>query len=107
MPPAKKSKTSNFFSKGAEIRRSNLLRVRIRTYCKQEKLTQPQFGEKLGCSPSQMNSFMTGMSLTGSSVYIQGMKYLRTRMPVSKCSPEDLMSERNDKFVVSFGGGPL
>lgn len=99
----KKNTKSNFFQKSHEIKRCNDLRARIKSYCKQENFTQPQFAEKMGVSKSQMNSFMTGSALTGSEVYLVGMKYLRTRMPLSKCSEEDINKIENNKWSVTFG----
>ena len=68
---AAKASKSNYFSKGQEIRRCNDMRVRIKTYCKQESITQPQLADKMGVTKSQMNSFMIGSALTGSEVYTQ------------------------------------
>jgi hypothetical protein len=34
---------------------------------------------------------------------MQAQKYLRTRMPKSQCSVEDLENIRNNKWTVSFG----
>ena len=68
---AAKASKSNYFSKGQEIRRCNDMRVRIKTYCKQQSITQPQLADKMGVTKSQMNSFMVGSALTGSEVYTQ------------------------------------
>ena len=72
MKAVKSKKKGNFFQKQGEIKRSNDLRCRIEAYCKQEKLTRPQFAELLKCSNSQLSSFMTGSALTGSEVYTSG-----------------------------------
>ena len=122
MKAVKSSKKSNLLKKNQEIRRANDLRVRIETYCKQEHLTRPDFAELLKCSKSQLSSFMTGIiychycyqnnkyytcmlgsALTGSEVYSSGMKYLKTRMPLSNCSESDRNNITNDKWKVSFG----
>ena len=97
---AAKAKKSNFFSKGREIDRCCDMRVRIKTYCKQEGITQPTLAEQMRVSKSQMSSFMTGMSLTGSLVYSQAQKYLRTRMPLSQCSQDDIQSMTNNKWGI-------
>ena len=97
---SKGKKGGNFFQKGQEIRRCNDLRCRIKTYCKQQGMTQPSLAEKMGVSASQMNSFMTGKTLTGSIVYTRGMNYLRVRMPLSQCSVQDREQIRNDKWVL-------
>lgn len=101
----KVAKKKTFGQKCQEIRRCNDLRVRIKTYCKKEGLTQPQFADKLGnVSASEVSRFMTGASLTGSIVYDKAMAYLRTRMPLSQCSDEDIESMTNNKWRVVFGG---
>lgn len=41
--------------------------------------------------------------LTGSTVYVEGMKYLKLRMPISQCKETDIASMKNNKFVVTFG----
>lgn len=84
--------------KSQEIRRCNDLRVRIKTWCKQEALTQPQFAEKLDVTRTEMSNFMTGLSLTGSRVYTKAMSYLRVRMPLSKCSVSDIENMTNTKW---------
>jgi hypothetical protein len=66
-------------------------------------MTQPQLAEMLKVSSSQMNSFCTGNTLTGSPVYTQGMKYLRARMPISQCSTQEREEIVNDKWTVTFG----
>ena len=96
----KSKKSGNFFQKQGEIRRCNDLRCRIKTYCKQQGITQPTLAQKMGVSASQMSSFMTGSALTGSEVYTRGMNYLRVRMPLSHCSIEDREQIRNDKWKV-------
>jgi hypothetical protein len=103
MPAAKSAKKNNFFQKSAEIRKCNDLRLRIKTFCKLERITQVQLADKFQVSAKQMQSFMSGNALTGSEVYTQGMKYLKVRMPISKCSDEDRGSITNNKWTVSFG----
>lgn len=95
-------KGKNVFSQMAEIRKCNDLRCRIKAYLKQESLTQPQLAEKMGVSAKQMSSFMTGSSLTGSEVYVNGMKYLKVKMPLSKCSTEERSQIVNNKFEFAW-----
>jgi ribosome-binding protein aMBF1 (putative translation factor) len=97
-----KSKKSNIFSKGAEIRKCNDLRARICSYCKKESMTQAQLAEKMGVSARQMTSFSTGDALTGSEVYTQGMKYLKVKMPLTQCSDEDRAEAVNNKWKITF-----
>ena len=101
----KKAKKGNFFSKGAEIRRSNDMRLRIKTYCRKEGITQVELAKRMDVSTSQMNAFMTGAYLTGSAVYIAGLSYLRMRMPISKCSAVDRANMVNNKWHVTFPPG--
>jgi transcriptional regulator with XRE-family HTH domain len=82
MPPAKSAKKGNFVKKTAEIRKCNDLRVRIKTFCKLERITQAQLANNMNVSAQQMQSFMSGNALTGSEVYAQGLKYLKVRMPL-------------------------
>lgn len=96
---AKKS----FMQKSREIDRCNDLRVRIKTFCRREGLTQPQLAEKLQVSKSSMSNFMTGAMLSGSPTYIQGMKYLKLRMPLNQCDPVEVEAMVNNKFVVTCG----
>ncbi len=105
MAGGKKAKKSgkNWLSQMKEIKKCNDLRVRIKTYCKRESLTQPQLAERLKVSSSQMNSFMTGSSLSQSEVYTNGMKFLKTRMRLDECSEEDLANMKNNKFVFTSG----
>ena len=100
---AKKSNKKGFGTQMAEIRRSNDLRCRIKSYLKEQSLTQSAFATQLGCSNMSMSNFMNGTSLTGSDVYHKGMKYLKTRYPLSKCSDEDRNNIRNDKWVFVSG----
>jgi hypothetical protein len=50
----------------------------------------------------KMSNFMTGSSLTGSEVYGVGMKYLKRKMPLSKCSQDDVENMVNNKWRVTF-----
>jgi len=103
---AKRSNRVNkkgFGTQMAEIRRCNDLRVRIMTYLKQKALTQAQLAEIMLVSNSQMSNFMNGTALTGSQVYTEGMKYLKTRMPLAMCSDEDRNQITNDKWKVVIG----
>ena len=96
---AKKS----FSSKSREIERCNNMRVRIKTYCRQEGLTQQNLAEKMKVTKSSMGNFMSGTALSASPTYIEGMKYLKLRMPLTQCSPAEIDAMENNKFVVSFG----
>jgi predicted XRE-type DNA-binding protein len=78
-------KTKNFLQIGAECRRCDFLKVRIKSYCKQEKITQVELAEKMKISPATISRFMSGGSGVQSECYVIGMKYLRTRMPISLC----------------------
>jgi transcriptional regulator with XRE-family HTH domain len=89
----------SFWQKHAEIERCNDLRARIKTYCKQESLTQPEFAEKIRVSATQISGFMTGRMLSGSEVYKKSNNYLRHRMPLFKCE-EERAKVANNKFVV-------
>ena len=102
---AKKAKNGNFFRKRVEIRRSNDMRLRIKTYCRTEGITQVELAKRMDVTTSQMNAFMTGSYLTGSAVYISGLAYLRTRMPISKCSADDRANMVNNKWHVTFPAG--
>ena len=95
---AKKSHKKSFGTQCAEIRRCNDLRVRIKTYCREESITQAQLAVKMSVSNSQMGNFMTGNALTGSQVYTEGMKYLKLRMPLSKCSENERNEITNNKW---------
>jgi hypothetical protein len=97
---AKKSNKKGFGTQMAEIRRCNDLRCRIKSYLKEQSLTQSAFATQLGCSNMSMSN---GTSLTGSDVYSKAMKYLKTRYPLSKCSDEDRNNIRNDKWVFVSG----
>ena len=77
-----------FTQRRKEIERCNDLRARIKTYCKQESMTQQAFGEKIGCSQKQMCFFMTGAYLSGSAVCTQANSYLKYKKPLSKCTEE-------------------
>ena len=103
---AKKSSTSHAkrspYAKLAEIRRCDHLRARIKTYCRQENIPQVEMAERLRVSKSQMANFMVGETLTGSIVYEAGMKYLKTRLPLSKCSSDDLEKTVNNKWKIVF-----
>ena len=55
----------------------------------------------MGVGHGSMTSFMRGVCLVQSETYVVGMKYLRTRMPISKCSDEERDNITNDKFVVT------
>ena len=102
---AKKSNRNKkgFGTQMAEIRSCNDLRVRIKTYLNQKALTQAQLAEIMLVSNSQMSNFMNGTALTGSQVYTEGMKYLKTRMPLAMCSDEDRNQITNDKWKVVIG----
>lgn len=97
-----KSGKKSFIQKCGEIRRCNDLRVRIKTWCKQEGLTQPLFADALNVSTKEMSNFMTGASLTGSNVYPKAMKYLKTRMPLSECSYSDRENMTNNKWKITL-----
>lgn len=101
---SRKGKGPSVSEKMHEIRKCNDLRARIKKYCQQESLTQPQFAEKLHVSASQISLFMTGSTLTGSEVYTQAMKYLKTRMPISKVSEDERAHVINNKFKFTYGG---
>jgi hypothetical protein len=90
-----------FTQRCKEIERCNDLRARIKTYCKQESMTQQTFGEKIGCSQKQMCYFMNGTTLSGSAVYAQANSYLKHKMPLSKCS-EEREKIVNNKWKISF-----
>lgn len=102
MSAYKSSKKKSILQKGNEIQRCNDLRVRIKTWCKQEGLTQPMFADALNVSTKEMSNFMTGASLTGSNVYPKAMAYLKTRMPLSNCSYSDRESMTNNKWKITF-----
>ncbi len=84
-----------------EIERCNDLRARIKTYCKQEALTQPEYAVKIRVSASQIKLFMTGACLSGSEVYKKSMKYLREKMPLYMCE-EERAKVVNNKWTVKF-----
>lgn len=85
-------------SKSPDIRRANDMRVRIQTYCRQKGLTQAALAALMDCTTSQMANFMSGTCLVGSNVYIAGLSYLRTRMPIGHCSQEDRDAMKNNKW---------
>jgi len=93
----------SFSSRSREIERCNNLRVRIKTYCRQESLTQVELAEKMKVSKSSMGSFMSGSALSGSPTYVEGMKYLKLRMPLTQCSPAEIDAMENNKFVFTCG----
>ena len=103
MPPktAWGKPVKTFTQKCAEIERCNDLRARIKTFCKQESLTQPKFAEKIHVSAKQISYFMTGACLSGSEVYKKSMKYLRDKMPLYMCG-EERAKVVNNKFVVRY-----
>jgi hypothetical protein len=90
-----------FTQKCAEIERCNDLRARIKTYCKQVTLTQPEYAEKIRVSAKQISLFMTGRCLSGSEVYKKSMKFLRDKMPLYMCE-EERAKTVNNKFVVRY-----
>ena len=92
----------SFWQRSAEIERCNDLRARIKAYCKQESLTQPQLAEKMRVSAKQMSQFMTGSCLSGSEVYKRGKVYLKTKMPLHMCY-EERSKIVNNKWVMTFG----
>ena len=94
-----------FWQKSAEIERCNDLRARIKTYCKKESLTQPEYAEKIRVSAKQISLFMTGRCLSGSEVYKKSMKFLRNTMPLYMCD-EERAKVVNNKFVVVFSKSP-
>ncbi len=91
----------NIHAKMREIERCNDLRARIKTYCKQETLTQPEYAEKIRVTAKQINLFMTGRCLSGSEVYKKSMKFLRDKMPLYMCE-EERAKVVNNKFVVRY-----
>ena len=94
-----------FRQKSAEIERCNDLRARIKTYCKKESLTQPEYAEKIRVSAKQISLFMTGRCLSGSEVYKKSMKFLKDTMPLYMCDAERAKVV-NNKFVVVFSKSP-
>jgi len=65
-------------------RRCDPLKLRIKSYCKQEKITQAQYADLIGIGKTTVSRFMSGESGVQSETYTRSMVFLKKKMPLSK-----------------------
>ena len=61
-------------------------------------MTQDELSDKMGVGKASMQKFMAGNTGVESTVYIAGMKYLKVRMPISKCDETVQITPSMSKF---------
>ena len=77
---------NNFFSMGAEFRRCDTLKIRIKTYCKQQSITQNELADRMKVGRTAVSRFMSGVAGVQGDCYQVAMRYLKTRLPLSACT---------------------
>lgn len=82
-----KPKERGVKSLGAVInmaRRCDPLKLRIKSYCKKEKITQAQYADLIGIGKTTVGRFMSGECGVGSECYTRSMVFLKKKMPLSQ-----------------------
>jgi predicted XRE-type DNA-binding protein len=100
----KKKKGKSMIGELHDFRKCDDLKVRIKTYCKQQKITQTQLATDMKVSYSSMRDFMAGNAGVNSCTYQRGMIFLRTKMPLTKCTEPVAITSSFDKG--SWGVAP-
>ena len=104
MPAVKSSRKNqkSFFQVNAMIRRCDQLKFRIRNYQKLKGITQAQFADEIHVGKGSMSNFMRGTTGVESDAYVAAHKYLKTRMPLSKCSEDVNFMSTGSKYTISI-----